>query len=137
MLFLCSPVSAPLNLEVARSARTSTRSAVVKKKFKEILHQYKVEAFKIAHNNEQIAEHTGEILQFTEQALKTSYHYQFHKEPDKDRLETLTMIKNFTLEALMPPIVERLMRRIIVLECQQAEMVKLVDHQDSRCMLRS
>ena len=100
----------------------------MKKKFKEILHQYKVEAFKIAHNNELISEHTGEILQFTEDALKTSYHYHFHKEPDKNHIETLTMIKNFTLEALLPPIVERLMRRIVVLECQQAEMVKLVDN---------
>ncbi len=100
----------------------------MKKKFKEILHQYKVEAFKISHNNELIAEHTGEILQATDQALKTSFHYQFHKEPDKETLDTLTMVKNFTLEALMPPIVERLMRRIVVLECQQEEMVKLVDN---------
>ncbi len=99
----------------------------MKKKFQELLHQYKVEAFKISHNNEQVAEQTSEILRFTEEALNNAYHYQFRTTPDKERLETFTRIKNFTLEALLPPVLEKIMRRVVVLECQHQEMVKLVD----------
>ncbi len=100
----------------------------MKKKFRDLLHAYKVEAFKISHNNEQIAEHTAEILRFTEETLNNSYTYHFHHDPDKKRFETFTMIKNFTLESLLPPVLEKLMRRIIVLERQQTEIVGLVDH---------
>lgn len=100
----------------------------MRKKFHDLLHQYKVEAFKISHNNECVEERTREILDFTEQALNNAYHYQFHKEPDAEKLEILTLVKNFTLEAIMPPVVEKLTQRIVVLERQQEAMVKLVDH---------
>jgi len=100
----------------------------VKKKFKKLLHQYKVEAFKISHNNEQIEGHTQEIHKFTEDALNNAYHYQFKKDPDRELLETITMIKNFTNEALLPPVIERIMHRVINLECQHREMVTLVDN---------
>ena len=100
----------------------------MKTKFKNLLHQYKVEAFKSSHSNEEIAEHVQEIRKFTEEALNNAYHYQFHKDPDKDRLETITMIKNFTNEALLPPVIEKIMHRVINLECQHRGMVKLVDN---------
>ena len=100
----------------------------MKKQFQQLLHRYKVEAFKISHNNEQVAEQTREILRFTEEALSNAYHYHFHKDPDPDRLETFTMIKNFTVEALLPPVLEKIMRRVVILECQHQEMVALVDN---------
>ncbi len=37
------------------------------------------------------------------------------------------MIKNFTLEALLPPVLERITQRIVVLEKQHSELVRLVD----------
>ena len=37
------------------------------------------------------------------------------------------MIKNFTLEALMPPVIEKVMRRVVVLEKQYEALVGLVD----------
>ncbi len=47
----------------------------MKKKFKDLLHRYKVEAFKVSHNSDQIPEIAEEIAQFTEETLKGAYHY--------------------------------------------------------------
>lgn len=100
----------------------------MRKKFQALLHAYKVEAFKISHNNECVEERTRDILAFTEQALNNAYHYHFHNEPDPQRVKTLTMVKNFTLEAILPPVVEKLVQRIAVLERQHEAMVGLVDN---------
>ena len=99
----------------------------MKKKFKDLLHRYKVEAFKVSHNSDQIPAIAEEVAQFTEETLKGAYHYQFHEDPDPERIATFNMIKNFTLEALLPPVMERVTRRIVVLEKQHAELVKLFD----------
>ncbi len=99
----------------------------MKKKFKDLLHRYKVEAFKVSHNSDQIPEIAQEIAQFTEETLKGAYHYQFHEDPDPERIATFNMIKNFTLEALLPPVLERITQRIVVLEKQHSELVRLVD----------
>ena len=59
-----SPVVTPKAL-----ATIASEEARVKTKFKNLLHQYKVEAFKSSHNNEQIEEHSQEIGKFTEDVL--------------------------------------------------------------------
>ena len=101
----------------------------MKEQFKELLHHYKVEAFKISHGNERVQETTEEILKFTDETLNNEYHYHFrNNRPDPQRIETFKMIKNFTVEAILPPVVERLVRRITVLEKQHDELVRLVDH---------
>ena len=98
----------------------------MKRKFQELLHRYKVEAFKISHGNDEVQETAGEILKFTEDALNNAYHYRFHEDPDPKRIETFKMIKGYTLEALLPPVLEKLVRRITVLERQHEELVRLV-----------
>jgi hypothetical protein len=99
----------------------------VKKKLKDALHRYKVEAFKISHHPEEVAEVSREILSHTEEALQNAYHYHFHKDPNAQRIEVFNMVKAFVCEALLPPVVEKVMRRITVLEKQNAQMVKLLD----------
>ena len=86
-----------------------------------------MEAFKITHAKESTEDTTAEILHFTEQALNNAYHFHFHKDPSPERLETFTMIKNFTLESLMPPVIDKIMRRVVALEKQHTLMVQLVD----------
>jgi hypothetical protein len=99
----------------------------VKKKLKDALHRYKVEAFKISHHPEEVADISREILLHTEEALQNAYHYHFHKDPNPQRIEVFNMVKAFVLEALLPPVVEKVMRRITVLEKQHAQMIKLLD----------
>lgn len=99
----------------------------MKKKFRDLLHHYKVEAFKISHNQEADADFVREIKRFTEHALNDAFRFHFHQDPSPERLETFTMIKHYTLESLMPPVIEKIMQRVMTVERQHGLMVQLVD----------
>lgn len=99
----------------------------MKKKFKDALHHYKVEAFKISHPGGEVEDLSKEILEHTEQALHNAYTYHFHQDPSPHRIETMNLIKHFTLEALLPPVLEKVMRRVVVLEKQNVLLVRLLD----------
>ena len=47
--------------------------------------------------------------------------------PGHVSLETFQLIKSVVLETLLPPVVEKVMRRITVLEHQNTHLVKLLD----------
>lgn len=100
----------------------------MKKKLKEALHRFKVETFKMTHQGiEGQTEVTREILDHTGQVLQNAYRFHFDKDTPPHRVETFQMIKAVALETLLPPVVEKLMRRITVLEHQQASMIKLLE----------
>ena len=99
----------------------------MRKKFRNLLHAYRVESFKITHNNEHLEDTTQDILKFTDEALNNAYHYHFRKDPDPKRVETFNMIKNYTLESILPPVLEKVMRRVLVLEKQHESVVRLID----------
>ena len=88
----------------------------MKQKFADAIRTYQKELFRVEHDPEELKKLTDDALHFTEEALDNAYHYHFHKLPDASRVEIINMINNYTLEALMPPIVEKLTRRQIVLE---------------------
>ncbi len=100
----------------------------MKKKLKDALHRYKVEAFKMTHMSaEEQKEVAREILEHTAQALHNAYHFHFDKNTSPHRVETFQLIKAVMLETMLPPVVEKIMRRITVLEHQHAHLVKLLD----------
>jgi hypothetical protein len=100
----------------------------VKKKLKEALHRYKVDAFKMSHMSaEEQKEVAREILEHTGQALQNAYHFHFDKDTSPNKVETFQLIKGVVLETLLPPVVEKVMRRITVLEHQNQHLVKLLD----------
>ena len=100
----------------------------MKKQLKDALHRYKVEAFKMTHvDAEEKNEVAREILEHTAQALQNAYHFHFGKDTPPHRVEMFQMIKAVALETLLPPVVEKLMRRIIVLEHQHTGMIKLLE----------
>ena len=100
----------------------------MKKKLKDALHRFKIEVFKITHHNaEEQAKVSREILDHTAQALQNAYHFHFDNDASPHRVETFQLIKAVALETLLPPVVEKLMRRITVLEHQNASMIKLLD----------
>ena len=86
------------------------------RRFQELLHQFKVDLFHAEHDKRSIDELTTECLHITEEVLKQKYHYHFHKLPDADRAEIINMINNYTREAILPPVVEKLVQRQVVLE---------------------
>lgn len=102
----------------------------MKKKLKDALHAFKVEAFKMTHHGvDEQDDVSREILAHTSEALDNAYHFHFDKGADASphRVETFQMIKTVTLETVLPPVVEKLMRRITVLEHTNTRMVQLLD----------
>jgi len=110
--------------------RTPLEDTAVKKKLKDALHNFKIEAFKMTHQSvEEQADVAKEIIDHTAEALDNAYHFHFDKnaEPSPHLIETFQMIKSVALETILPPVVEKLMRRITVLEHTNARMVHLLD----------
>jgi hypothetical protein len=75
-----------------------------------------VHLFHREHDKQNVDDLTRECLHITEDVLQRKYHYHFHKLPDADRAEIINMINNYTREAILPPVVEGLVRRQVVLE---------------------
>ncbi len=99
----------------------------MKKKLKDALHRYKVEAFKAAHPVQEAGDASKEILDVTGQALENAYRLHFEKDADPQRIETFNLVKTFVLDALLPPVVDKLMRRILAAEKQNQLLVTLLD----------
>lgn len=97
-------------------------------KFQDLLHAFKVEAFKITHDKKSVEEIRKECLEFSEETLSKDFHYHFHKMPDRERTETLNMINNYVLEALMPPIIEKIVHRQVVEEKRVDAILHLLEN---------
>lgn len=95
------------------------------RKFQQLLHDYKVNLFHGEHNN--VKELTDECMAITEDVLNQKYHYHFHKLPDADRAEIINMINNYTREAILPPVVEKLVERQVANERRVIALEKLLE----------
>ena len=98
----------------------------MRNRFKKLLHHYKVEAFKASHSQAEVDARTKAVLAEAEEILNNAYTYHFQSDPSPEQIETFQLIKNFTVESVMPPVVEKLTRRIQILEAQHEELVTLV-----------
>ncbi len=97
----------------------------MQQRFKDLLHSYKLEVFHKVHDKQSIDQITNECLHTTEEILKEKFHYHFHKLPDANRAEIINMINNYTREAVLPPVVDKLVRRIVMLERRVEALVHL------------
>ena len=98
------------------------------KKFQDLLHSYKVEVFHSEHDSNSTEDITRECLELTEEILEDKFHYHFHKLPDAGRAEIINMINNYTREALLPPVVEKLVKRQMVMEKRQEALLHMIEH---------
>lgn len=80
------------------------------RKFKAILHDYKKEVFHAQHDRSSLEEMTSEVLLATQDVMREKFTYHFHKLPDADRAEIINMINNYVREAILPPVVEKLLQ---------------------------
>jgi hypothetical protein len=95
------------------------------KKFEKLLHEYKVHVFHAEHDKDSVEDIAQECLHVTEEVLEQKYHYHFHKLPDADRAEIINMINNYTREAILPPVVEKLVLRQVKLERRFEALLEL------------
>lgn len=99
----------------------------MKQKFADALRTYQKEVYKVEHDPDELQKLTSDALHFAEETLDNAYHYHFHKLPDASRAEIINMINNYTLEALLPPIVEKLTRRQLVVERKLNLLVNMLE----------
>ena len=84
------------------------------RKFKKLLHDYKVDLFHEEHDN--AAEFAEKCTHIAEDVLNQKFNYHFHKLPDADRAEIINMINNYTREAILPPVVEKIVARQVMMD---------------------
>lgn len=99
----------------------------MRQKLRQILHAYKVDAFKYAHDHENLEQISKEALTYSDEVLHNAYQYHFHKLPDASRAEIINMIQNYTVEALLPPVVEKIMQRVLIIEKQHRRMLEMIE----------
>jgi CRISPR/Cas system CSM-associated protein Csm2 small subunit len=95
----------------------------VKQKFKEALKTFRMEVYKVEHDPTELEHLTEDALAVTKDSLDNAYKYHFHKLPDASRAEVI----NYTLEALLPPIVEKVVKRQLLLERKLELLVGLME----------
>ena len=100
----------------------------MQEKFRELLHEYKKEVFHAQHDKDNVEAISAECLHITDEVLQQKYHYHFHKIPDASRAEIINMINNYTREAILPPLVEAVVRRQVVQDKKIEALVHLVEH---------
>jgi len=98
----------------------------VQRKLKELLHDHKRNVFQLAHHQKDVESITRECMHITEDVLQQHYHYHFNKLPDANRAEIINMISNYVREAVLPPVVQKLAERHVVLERRVEELEKLL-----------
>ena len=86
------------------------------RRFKDLLHDYKRNVFQIAHHQKDVASITQECVHITEDVLQQHFRYHFHKLPDANRAEIIDMISSYVREAILPPVVEKIVQRQVLLE---------------------
>jgi hypothetical protein len=99
----------------------------VQRQFKDLLHSYKRDVFRLEHRQKDVPGITKECLHIRDDLLAKKYHYHFHQLPDANRAEIINMINNYTREAILPPIVEKLVERQVVLERHVAALERLLE----------
>jgi hypothetical protein len=109
----------------------------MQKKFADLLHRYKVHTFHQEHDKSNAEQLAKQCLHITEDVLKQKYSYHFHKLPDANRVEIINMIQNYVREAILPPVVEKIVERqmrielrLLAMEEFQRELLELLS-QDS------
>ena len=97
------------------------------RKFKDLLHTYKRDIFRLEHHQKDVDSITKECMDVCEDVLAQKYSYHFHKLPDANRAEIINMINNYTREAILPPVVEKLVHRQVLLEKRLDAVVHLME----------
>ncbi len=87
----------------------------MQKQFQKILTEYRKEINKIKHHSSNKEDRvSSEAWKKTHELLKSDYIYNFHKNPDKDRVEMINLIHHYVAEAVLPPILEKIEEEIII-----------------------
>ena len=99
----------------------------MKQRFAEALRQYRKDLFRVEHDPKELAQMTDEALRVAREALDNSYRYHVHKVPDPERAEMINLINNYVIEAILPPVLEKICRRQLLAERKLELLVHLLE----------
>jgi hypothetical protein len=100
----------------------------MKESFKKMLKEYRKSSFKLYHEHKDVkGELLGTAQKLTKEILSQRFKYTFHKKPNSERAEIFNMIYNFTTEALLPPILEKVLERTIIVEKRHEMLLGIVE----------
>ncbi len=102
------------------------QESAVHHQFKELLHDYKRNVFQLAHHKKDVESITKECMHITEDVLQQHYRFHFHKLPDANRAEIINMISSYVRDAILPPVVQKMVERHVVLERRVEALEKLL-----------
>jgi hypothetical protein len=100
---------------------------VSRERVHQVLHDYKKECFFLEHRSgthEQVEQETRKIVK---ELLAIPHHFQFHTQPTPERAEILNLIEDYVREAVLPPILNRLVERLLVIERRHQAGVRALE----------
>ncbi len=87
---------------------------------------YKKRVFELEHDTTQLAARQAQVKKSVGEILGEKSHFKFHQKIDPQNAATLDLIYDFCHEALLPPVVTRLVERVAVLEARQVASLELI-----------
>lgn len=100
---------------------------VDRSKVHEALHDYKRECYQLEHAPEVHDVVVRDAQRLVHDVLAQNFHYHFHKPVNPERAEVFGMIENYTREAVLPPVVGKLVERIVLLEKRHDAAIRCLE----------
>jgi len=100
---------------------------MTKRRLKELLHEYKRDTYRMTHSPDSLDAITKQCVAIASEVMKDKFHYHFRKLPDANRAEIINMIHNYTTEALLPPILEKIISRQLLMERKLDRTINLLE----------
>jgi hypothetical protein len=96
-------------------------------RFHKLLQDYKRELFHLQHDRRSVEEIATECISITDEVLNQKFSFHFKSLPSAERAEVINLINQYTREALLPPVVEKLIERQVLAERRVDALVHLVE----------
>lgn len=89
---------------------------VSRERVHQVLHDYKKECFFLEHRSgvhEQVESETARVVK---ELLAIPHRFEFHSKPTAEQAEMLNLIEDYVREAVLPPILNKLVERLLIAE---------------------
>lgn len=93
----------------------------------EILHDYRKECYLLEHRSGAHEQVEHERQRIVKELMALTHHFEFHRTLTPERAEIYNMIENYVRDAILPPIVSKLVERLVVLEKRQAAGIRCLE----------
>lgn len=83
---------------------------------REALHEYKKECYLLEHTSEKHKSVETETRRIVDEILAQNFHYHLRRPINSESAETLGLIESYIREAVLPPVVDSLVEKLVIME---------------------